>query len=181
MKLAFRVSRFGTKFIERGVGAVDGRLIGARSDDDDNVVPGVRRGLLIDFSFFLSLESWTSPWSGCRFFFSRSFLLFLYFPLAFSSPSPSFSRDITGVSPFTLTWNWIEANWLSRRDTLLLWLFFPGVHDTNARRMFRARRGARARLPSFPKDPFPFSFPMEKWIFCVIFSSGATLPFSRQI
>jgi len=56
MKLVFRVSRFGTKFIGRGGRSVDGRLyLGTRSDDDDDndVVSGVRRGLLIDFLLFI--------------------------------------------------------------------------------------------------------------------------------
>jgi len=64
MKLAFSVFTFRYK-IYYGEGAVDGRLyLGTRSDDDDNdnVVSGVRRSLLIDFSlpfflFLLSLES----------------------------------------------------------------------------------------------------------------------------
>jgi len=102
MKLVFRVSRFGTKFIGGGEGrSVGGRLyLGTRSDDDDDdvvdggIVPGVRRGLLIDFLLFILFFLYLSKELNV----SSIGISLLYSPAPLfrssSTPSLSLSRDI---------------------------------------------------------------------------------------
>jgi len=164
MKLAFRASRFGTKFIVcRGKGSRRTTVIlGTRSgDDDDGVAPDVRRGLLIDFLFFffsLSLESWTSPRSGFRFFFPCFFTFFIFRPRRRLSCDIHIHTHIyiyiyhsniafTRVKP--------ESDLIDCRDVIpsFIAIIFFGRHATRMYDGNFERKGTRTRhsFPSFPK------------------------------
>jgi len=103
MKLAFRVLRFGTKFIGGvGGGQSTDDYLGTRSDDvvNDGVVLGIRRGLLMDFLLFILFFLYLSKELNVS-SIGISLLFLLFFSFA-SRPRCCFSLSLSLFSPLAI-------------------------------------------------------------------------------